>query len=164
MSFAQNFVQDRNSWLAVASYLVHPQFDGFFLECQERPNTACGEFKDTHDIAVVVLEKPVRITPATLAPVGLLDDLKKSGDQKGAEFGLVGYGQDETGAATGDRRIGYMGFHELKDFWLSVKDIGKGTGCVFDAGGPALYTVGSTEYTVGLGARFAPTTPVSALT
>ncbi len=65
-----------------------------------------GGHSDPHDIAVVVLDRPVvGVTPAELPTLGLLDAMKTSGALRDATFTAVGYGtvrEDKTG-----------GFHAL---------------------------------------------------
>jgi hypothetical protein len=51
-----------------------------------------GGLSDPHDIAVIVFDDPVGITPAQLPDVGLLDGLQAAHDLRGTDFTVVGYG------------------------------------------------------------------------
>jgi secreted trypsin-like serine protease len=112
-----------------------------------------------HDVAVVVLDRPVKGPTARVAPVGLLDRMKADGTlNQSTEFTSVGYGAQETEPPHGwgrpgspftylDRRewaIGY--FNSLGKGWLTVLqniDSGSGGTCYGDSGGPQF--LGGTE-------------------
>lgn len=140
VSFAANILEDRKSWRDVASWSRHPEFT--FLS------------EDWHDVAVVILEKPVKdIAPAKVAPVGFLDGLAAEGRLADAQFPLVGYGMDETFAVDGSRRIGVSSFTALRETWLYTSmnpTLGDAGGCFGDSGGPKLYSDGSAEYVVAV--------------
>ena len=95
---------------------------------------------DTHDLAVVVLDKPVKgLTPAVLPPIGLMDHLRL--DHK--DFPVVGYGREGHDASGffggGSRRTAVSSFLELEpaklDLSQRVAD-GDGGSCRGDSGGP----------------------------
>lgn len=104
------------------------------------------------DVAVVVLDKPVRGTTARIAPLGLLDRMKADGTlNQSTAFTSVGYGAQETEPPHGwgapgssftylDTRewaIGY--FNALGKGYLTIsQNIASGSGgtCYGDSGGP----------------------------
>ena len=98
---------------------------------------------DPHDIAVVVLDKPVRgITPALLPEEGALDGL--TGSQT---FTSVGYGAYEVTRGAGGRRFLYDDvrmvasgtLNSINPSWLRISmnpATGNGGTCYGDSGGP----------------------------
>lgn len=98
--------------------------------------------KDTHDLAVVVLDRPVTTTPLALPQAGLLDKQAL----KGAELVNVGYGYfDRTFVFDGLRRSSTSSFTSLKPTELKLAQKPGGV-CFGDSGGPRLY--GSTVVAV----------------
>ena len=113
---------------------------------------------DPHDLGLLILKEAVPgITPATLPPVGFLDDLAEDGllghGTNGAKFTVVGYGAslefppprfvyDDT------RRYGVSEFRVLLPAWLRMSQQGRtgdeGT-CYGDSGGPTFWEEGSTR-------------------
>jgi len=103
---------------------------------------------DPHDLAVLILDRPVTgITPAELPPAGLLDEMKASGELKDQPFVAVGYGTvryDKTGAPPvlyldGVRRYSTGTFRALTQSWLKISKnpaIDDGGNCWGDSGGP----------------------------
>lgn len=106
---------------------------------------------DTHDpgdIAVIILNKPVRrMEPASLPPARLLDDMKKGQELKGQEFVAVGYGTLRDNKTGGPHALGDYGeryyaeqtFSALKPYWLQLSmnpSTGDGGTCYGDSGGP----------------------------
>ena len=102
-----------------------------------------GSSNDSHDIAVVVLDKAVRgITPAQLPEAGSLSDLTR--DQR---FTSVGYGAYEVTNEPGghrylydDRRMVATGeLNAINKTWLRISmnaSTGNGGTCYGDSGGP----------------------------
>lgn len=91
--------------------------------------------KDTHDLAVVVLDDPVAIDPLALPPAGLLDRVSL----RGSEFTNVGYGYfDRTFVADGYRRVSTSSFTSLKPTEVKLSQHDGGV-CFGDSGGPRLY-------------------------
>lgn len=89
--------------------------------------------KDTHDLAVVVLDKPVRITPFALPRLGALD-----GTASSQLFTNVGYGYyDRTFVFDGYRRTSTSSFTATTDSVLKLADNPGGV-CFGDSGGPRL--------------------------
>jgi Trypsin len=89
--------------------------------------------KDTHDLAVVVLDAPVRITPLALPRLGALDQTASS-----QLFTNVGYGySDRTFVFDGYRRSSTSSFTATSDFMLKLADNPGGV-CFGDSGGPRL--------------------------
>jgi hypothetical protein len=145
VSFAPNILQDRKSWRAVASYETHPDF---FVP------TGDFAFGWAHDVAVVILDKPVKqVTPGKLAPLGLLTDLEASGELLKAKLTVVGYGMNEDFKLTGDRRVASADFlPPLYSSWLGLSRASheNGGACFFDSGGPAIIEAGGAVYVVAI--------------
>jgi V8-like Glu-specific endopeptidase len=103
---------------------------------------------DPGDIAVITLDRPVKgITPATLPPAGLFDQMKADGSLKAQTFTAVGYGDLEptigggppTWTFTGARWVATSSFDALNDAWLRLSQnaaTGDGGTCYGDSGGP----------------------------
>ena len=123
------------------------------------PN-AWHDNSDAEDIAVVVLDEPILdITPATLPPAGLLDDMKAAKELKNQEFVAVGYGtvrDDKTGGPhplywEGARRFTTGTYNALTKGWLKISmnpATGDGGTCYGDSGGP--HFLGETDMVVSL--------------
>jgi secreted trypsin-like serine protease len=117
----------------------------------------------THDTALILLDKPVKgITPATIAPQGLLDKLWKSGTLQSSTFLNVGYGSAEqivvpqTGPTfpfDGIRKYTYSAFSALDPEYIHLNQklaqgySGTGYG---DSGGPTFLDVDGTQYVVSV--------------
>lgn len=94
--------------------------------------------KDTHDVAVVVLDRASRIAPLSLPAAGLLD----TAATKQQQFTNVGYGYaDRTFTFDGYRRVSTSSFTSLDATTLKLSENPGGV-CFGDSGGPRL--VGST--------------------
>jgi secreted trypsin-like serine protease len=90
--------------------------------------------KDTHDLAVVVLDDPAPVAPLALPAPALLD----SASLKGADFTNVGYGFfDRTFVFDGFRRSSTSSFTSLKPTELRLSQKPGGV-CFGDSGGPRL--------------------------
>jgi hypothetical protein len=107
-----------------------------------------GPQSDPHDIAVVVFATPVSgISPATLPPAGLLDQMKVDGTLRTARFTSVGYGSlapvngpgGKTYIYTDTRNAASGTDNTLTDVWLKLSQnpsTGNGGTCYGDSGGP----------------------------
>jgi secreted trypsin-like serine protease len=107
---------------------------------------------DPHDIAVVVLDKPIRdIVPAQLPTLGQFESVAK--DQK---FTAVGYGGQEALNQPGGPVIGHLNtreyavstFNALGPGYLHLSQnpaTGNGGSCYGDSGGPNFLGAGSKE-------------------
>jgi secreted trypsin-like serine protease len=107
-----------------------------------------GGQNDTGDVAVIVLDRPVRgVTPAQLPTRGLLDELKADHELDDQTFTAVGYGsvrEERKGGFGGieendERRFALQSFLSLTGAWLtlSMNDAkGDGGTCYGDSGGP----------------------------
>ena len=107
---------------------------------------------DTHDIAVVVLDKAVKgITPARLPAADSLSNL--SGTQT---FTPVGYGAQEVSSGKGPKQFHYADIrymatgtlNSINPSWLRISmnpARGDGGTCYGDSGGPNFLGAGSTE-------------------
>jgi secreted trypsin-like serine protease len=104
-------------------------------------------FSDPHDIAVIVLDRAPRITPARLPTEELLDQLQASGDLKDEVFTAVGYGTvretrkkaHQSIEDNDERRYGLQHMNALRPSWLQLT-MNEATGdagtCFGDSGGP----------------------------
>ena len=120
----------------------HPDFED---------ETAPG---DTHDIAVVVLDDPVRgVRTAKLPPVGTLDKLDRAEVLDDFRYRVAGFGRegrDEEGFfGGGSRRFAFSAFRSLEPAKLLLDQTGTTGGtCRGDSGGPVL--LGRTRTVVGI--------------
>jgi hypothetical protein len=90
--------------------------------------------KNTHDLAVVVLDDPAPVTPLALPPAGLLEKQAL----KGAELVSVGYGYTDLAVDfDGYRRSSTSSFTSLKPTELKLSQKPGGV-CFGDSGGPRL--------------------------
>ena len=110
---------------------------------------------DPHDIAVIVLDQPVRgITPASLPSAGLLNNLNLNGQK----FTGVGYGLHERVHTPGggaplfednnERWRSVSEFNALSSAWLRLSQnpaTGDGGTCFGDSGGPNFLGAGNSE-------------------
>jgi hypothetical protein len=113
-------------------------------------------------VGVVVLASPVALTPASLAPLGLLDTLLQAGSlgkgKNPASFTVVGYGATlqwppPVLSYDGVRRNAQSAFQALLPSWLRLsQNLNRGNGgtATGDSGGPAFWSQGGTEYLVGI--------------
>jgi V8-like Glu-specific endopeptidase len=109
-----------------------------------------GAQSDPYDVAVVVLDKAVRITPARLPRAGSLGNLAS-----GTKFTSVGYGAQSVTVDQGPTfhyaDIRYVATGTLwtsTDSWLKISmnpALGDGGTCYGDSGGPNFLGAGSTE-------------------
>src|SRR5215210_1800013 len=107
---------------------------------------------DTHDIAVVVFDKPIRgIEPARLPTLGEFDNVAKN-----QQFTAVGYGGQEAVNQPGGPVIDYLDTREyavgtlnaVNPSWLRISQnpaTGNGGTCYGDSGGPNFLGASSTE-------------------
>lgn len=119
-------------------------------------------WSDPHDLAVLILGGEVTgITPAVLPPLGLLDEMKASGELKNQQFVAVGYGtvrDDKTGAPPvlsldGVRRYTTGNFSALTQSWLKISKnpaTGDGGGCWGDSGGPHFLVLDEKEILIAV--------------
>lgn len=103
---------------------------------------------DPGDLAVVVLDTPiVDIAPASLPPVGLLDQLAVKNGLKDQPFTAVGYGASELRIGGGPpsytypdtRKYGVEKFNALNAAWIHLSQnpaTGNSGACYGDSGGP----------------------------
>jgi V8-like Glu-specific endopeptidase len=141
--------------LGVAQDNVYVTFDSTFSQdstlyegttyWDERYGT--GGQNDAYDIAVIVLDEPVAITPAELPTAGLLKELKADHELRDQVFTAVGYGTVRTTRKTGwqgiqpnaDRRYALQSHLSLTKAWLTLsmnEATGDGGTCYGDSGGP----------------------------
>ena len=106
-----------------------------------------GGVSDPGDVAVIVLDQAPGITPASLPPAGMLDELKANHVLKDTRFTAVGYGTVRVTNTTGfqgildnlDRNRVEQGFLSLTKAWMTLPMTlitGNGGTCYGDSGGP----------------------------
>lgn len=111
---------------------------------------------DPSDLAVVLLSRNGRASPAVLPEVGLFDEMKAAGTLKGQKFTAVGYGVHEPERGGGPPRFPYDGerwrsvseFLALEDAWLQLSQndaTSDGGTCYGDSGGPNFLGAGADE-------------------
>jgi secreted trypsin-like serine protease len=115
---------------------------------------------DPGDIAVIVLDQPVRgITPASLPSAGLFDRMSADHTLQSQQFTAVGYGvhQPTTGGGPAvfpfdDKRwVAVSSFNSLQAVWLRLSQnpsTGNGGTCYGDSGGPNFLGAGATETSI----------------
>lgn len=92
-----------------------------------------------NDFAVIVLDEPPGLTPATLPELGMLDTLAEKNGLRDQLFTTVGYGATESGGGGRYRRWATEGFFALAphDLMLSQNPaLGYGGDCWGDSGAP----------------------------
>jgi len=144
VSFSPDPANHPESYRAMSQIIIHPDYDTRLLP-------GCGALPRI-DVAVVILREPViEITPAALAPEGLLDELEAAGvlldKEQGAPFTVVGYGY--TGKAPnqlvppdGQRRAAISEFMHLDDQWMFLDQNAahdNGGSQIWDSGGPTFW-------------------------
>ena len=131
---------------------IVPNTRGLWGSMYSHPNYVSAT---ENDIAVVVLDKPVHITPARLAPLGFLDSQTLTPSTK---FTSVGYGGQEPTNEPGPGGP-VITFEDVREYSVgSFKGItqgalhiwqkasrGDGGTCYGDSGGPQFWGSGSTE-------------------
>ncbi len=135
------------SKLYCGTFYAHPDYSG----SQSNPN----------DVAVVVFSKPIRgITPAEVAELGLLDQMKAAGTlTQSTAFTSVGYGGQETTPPHGNTPLTYLDqreyavgyFNALGPGYLRLSqnpNTGSGGTCYGDSGGPIF--LGDTDIVVAI--------------
>ncbi len=119
-------------------WFTNPNYNGF---------QGKGGSSDPGDVAVIVLDDAPGITPASLPPAGMLDQLKADHVLKDTRFTAVGYGTVRDTNRTGfqgildnvDRNRAEQGYHSLTKAWLTLPmtpSNSNGGTCFGDSGGP----------------------------
>lgn len=128
---ASGLVTDRVAVSFASQYTASsPTFAGT-IHADPQWNAAA---KDTHDVAVVVLDRAPKIAPLSLPSAGYLD----SAATKARTFTNVGYGYDDrTFTFDGYRRFSTSTFTSLDATTLKLSDNPGGV-CFGDSGGPRL--------------------------
>lgn len=141
----------KGGYLSGTAY-THPKYSDF------------TDLANWNDVGVVVLDKAVRITPATLAPVGTLDRLPQAAFTK-TLFRQIGYGTEVRSADSGPQKPTPMSYPLRRQYVdspgqkLSAQvfqvngnendPFGGGGTCFGDSGGPSTLggqLVGVTSY------------------
>jgi Trypsin len=133
---ADCYVQPAPNSLHVGTLHTNPLFNGSTTTV------------DSHDVAVVTFDKPIKgITPASLPTAGLLDSMANNGTFASQTFTNVGYGwhavvsvSQSTGLLDGVRRYATSGSQSLSTSDLKLSEnatLGFGGACSHDSGGPA---------------------------
>lgn len=146
------FTPPAPDWLPVSSFVVNPLFDLHVLSNAGAPTN------DTHDQTAVILAQPVIGIPfATLAPSGLLDQLRTSRVLPTMTITKVGYGFDlvnGNGVVSAERRMtSAPSFQALLPAYLVTNGgtiPGVGFTSLGDSGGPSLLMVNGVAYVVAI--------------
>jgi V8-like Glu-specific endopeptidase len=110
--------------------------------------------EDTHDVAVVVLDRPVKgVKPAVLPARGALDRIERVADR--IPWAVVGYGREGHGEdgffGGGSRHFGFGSWLALHPFTFELSqraDRGEAGTCNGDSGGPIF--IGKTPVLAGI--------------
>jgi secreted trypsin-like serine protease len=125
-------------------------------EAVSNPNFTWKQ-SDTGDLAVVLLDREVGLTPARLPEVGLFDRMKAAGTlNQSTRFTAVGYGVHEPTKGGGPPTFPYDGmrwkavstFNSLEKAWLTLSqndNTSEGGTCYGDSGGPNFLGAEATE-------------------
>jgi secreted trypsin-like serine protease len=111
---------------------------------------------DPGDLAVVLFDDALSITPAQLPKAGLFDQMKAAGTLNGTRFTAVGYGVHEPEIGGGPPTFPYDGerwravseFSALSSAWLRLSQndaTSDGGTCYGDSGGPNFLGARNTE-------------------
>jgi secreted trypsin-like serine protease len=116
-----------------------------------------------NDTAIVLLDRPAAgITPATVAPLGLLDGLKAAHALDSQSYLNVGYGTSEKVVVKGSgpdfpfdgvRKWTISGYHALDSEYIHLdQNLARGlSGTGYgDSGGPTFLTVNGTQYVISV--------------
>ncbi len=127
-------------------------YSGHYLMAPKDKNGMSHDY----DIALVLLDKPVkRIQPASLPPTGLFDQIGEPG-LHGQLFTAVGYGSSGRTVGGGQpyfsydgiRRVAVSSYNSLDTNWLHLSmnpSTGDGGTCYGDSGGPNFIGAGASE-------------------
>lgn len=126
--------------LKVVGVITHPEYNAW------RPRS------NNHDVGALILEKAVEgITPAVVADIGFLDELREMGllrrGKEEADFTVVGYGGTLIWPPPGilwedKRKYTYSEYQALLKSWLRLSQnfaTDDGGSCYGDSGGPAFW-------------------------
>jgi len=118
---------------------------------------------DSGDIGTLVLERRVRVTPATLPGCNLLDQLSAQNGLKTASFTNVGYGVQNRVVGGGvpffqdinpvPRMFSFSSFNSLNGGYLRLSQnpsTGNGGTCFGDSGGPNFMTLNGQQLIVSI--------------
>lgn len=132
------------------------------LRVETHPDFAWSPASDRHDVGVLIFAQAVEgITPATVAPTGLLDELKKNNIlKKQPYFAVVGYGGTLSWPPSSpeprwtfdwQRQFAMSEYLALRPAWLQLSQnqaAGDGGSGPYDSGGPTFWTNPDTGETV----------------
>ena len=118
---------------------------------------------DSGDIGALILERSVRVTPATLPSCGLLDQLVAQNGLKTASFTNVGYGVQNRVVGGGvpffqdinpiPRMFSFSSFNSLNGGYMRLsqnQSTGNGGTCFGDSGGPNFMTLNGQQRIVSI--------------
>lgn len=146
-------------------------FDGPFVGVEKiitHPDYGWDSMSNPHEVGMLILSKKpkIRLSPATLPELGMLDELKADGTlgrgNDKVTFTVVGYGSGlelsppQYTTADGARYFAASEYRGLTSAWLLIsQNLGDGDGgtCMGDSGGPAFLTYEGKDYLVGICSR-----------
>lgn len=140
VSFDQDNALHPATWSPIREVVTHPGY---------LPIAGLGSIS-SRDVGVLVLRDPLaEPTPATLAPAGFLDGLKRAGQLKPTtKFVVAGYGTSlswpppEVIPVDGVRKVAQSEYLALNKFWLTLSQnpaLGNGGTGLHDSGGPTFW-------------------------
>jgi hypothetical protein len=152
VSFSHTNIFDPATWLDLAAVVTHPEYSGISKSLREA------------DIGALVLAAPVQgITPVTLPPLGMLDQLKRAGmlghGNEKMRFIAAGYGYmlqwppPQSSDSDGQRWFSSPEYRALNTAWLSMSQnpaTGNAGTCNGDSGGPNFLEYNGLLYQVGI--------------
>lgn len=144
------YARDDTTWLAIKDIIVHPDYNHYDGQDGKA---------NPRDLALVILEEPVDITPALLPLPGILDDLHMAGvlesdGEGGSPLTAVGYGRTlvfpppDTISIDGYRRFAeteYLGLTQAYLMVLKNPAVHYGGSANGDSGGPVFWTAPTGE-------------------
>lgn len=136
-----------NKWIKASDFSVHPKFG--------------HDQANLYDLAVIILEEPAGVTPATLTTAGFLDKLSAHGGLAHTDFLSAGYGA-QADWEKGPPQFFWDGWRNYASaplmaltptqIYLNINEhaTGGGGACYGDSGGPIFLPMGNTNILVGV--------------
>lgn len=136
-----------NGWIPAKDFFVHPRYG--------------HDQANLYDLAVIILEEPAGVNPATLTTAGLLDELSAHGGLAHTDFISAGYGV-QADWEKGPPQFFWDGWRNYASapimaltptqIYLNINEhaTGGGGACYGDSGGPIFLPMGNTKILVGV--------------